>query len=66
MAYNQKEWLARVDKATTDEEIHALVMELRDRGPTIPEDGPEFSITERRRKSKPSTSTTPEEKTLAG
>ncbi|SFH58313.1 hypothetical protein SAMN05216299_12616 [Nitrosospira sp. Nsp14] len=66
MAYNQKEWLAKMDKATTGEEIGALIMELPIRGPAIPEDGPEFSTMEQQTTSRPSTSTTRTAKTQAG
>ena len=66
MAYNQKEWLEKMAKARGREEIHALIMELPDRGPVIPEDGHEFYTMERRRTSNSSIRTIPDEKTLDG
>ena len=66
MAYNQKEWLAKMDNAKSTEEITALIMELPDRGPAIPEDGPKFSTMEQETTSRPSTSTTRTAKTQAG
>lgn len=66
MAYNQKEWLAKMDKATTGEEIGALIMELPARGPAITKDDPEFSTMEQQTTSRPLTSTTRSVKTKAG
>ena len=66
MAYNQKEWLAKMDKAITGEEIRALIQELPDRAPAFPEDGHEFYTMERRQTSNSSIRTIPDEKILGG
>jgi hypothetical protein len=53
MAYNKKEWLAKMDKATTGEQIRALIMELPDGPPPerereTEEDGRELYLLEGR------------------
>lgn len=57
MAYNKEEWMAKMDKAQTTEEITALIMELPDRGPLMTPDDPDYFFMEPMLKYKPSTST---------
>jgi hypothetical protein len=66
MAYNQKEWLEKMAKARGREEIHAMIMELPDRGPAITEGERKFFTMERRQTSNSSIRTIPDEKTKDG
>jgi hypothetical protein len=66
MAYNKEEWMAKMDKAQTDEEITALIMELPNRGPPMPEGDPESLFMERRQTSRRLTSAIKTGKTPGG
>ena len=66
MAFNQKEWMEKMDKAKTGDEITALVMELPDRGPPMTPDDPDYFFVEPMLKYKPSTPTTRTTKTKDG
>ena len=41
MAFVEKEWMAKMDKAQMAEEIRAVVTELPDRGPPMTYDDPD-------------------------
>jgi hypothetical protein len=66
MVFDEKDWMERMSKAQTDEEVTALIMELPDRGPPMSEDDPESLFMERQQTSRRLTSATKTGRIKAG
>lgn len=58
MAFDEKEWMTKMDRAQMAEEIRAVVTELPDRGPPMTYDDPDYFFMEPVMTSEPSISTT--------